>query len=351
MSSSDPPKLRVVSSDDADLKDMLDPAAQARDKLAQVVAANQKLASLAERIAELEVACIESDMGASQTASTLDMNPQDAVRLGTLIERKRALEDELNALLGASKEPNAEPEDQETRRENATDALQAWLDAPQVKDSKRAATLARVVLLMAVIILGWAAYVLHPAMLVLVIPIAAPISMFLRRGENTAWRRMGAKQRFELTGLPGPELWEEEPAATRLDEIRKELHALRNRPAEIPGPGPDEDELDARYAELTYEQVDVELNLQRALDAIGRSSLDDLDESELDALDKAAGASRARKRLDLVIRERDSLKRESEDRKDEVYQFLSSRGAAPAGGRADVAALSEALSGLPAGSA
>ena len=34
------------------------------------------------------------------------------------------------------------------------------------KDSKRAATLARVVLLMAVIILGWAAYVLHPAMLV-----------------------------------------------------------------------------------------------------------------------------------------------------------------------------------------
>ena len=228
-------------------------------------------------------------MGASQTASTLDMNPQDAVRLGTLIERKRALEDELNALLGAD-ENNAEPEDQETRREDASDALQAWLDAPQVKDSKRAAMLARVVLLMAVIILGWAAYVLHPAMLVLVIPIAAPISMFLRRGENTAWRRMGAKQRFELTGLPGPELWEEEPVATRLDEIRKELHALRNRPAEIRRA--DEDELDARYAELTYEQVDVELNLQRALDAIGRSSLDDLDEPELDALNKAAGASR-----------------------------------------------------------
>jgi hypothetical protein len=358
MSISETPKLRVVASnpdiDEPSLSEMLagdqvDPVSGAREQLAQVVDDNKKLAQQAERIAELEVTCIEADLAATQTAELLQMSPQDAVKLGTLLERKRGLEDELRALLGREEDTSAEPEDQETRRVRAIDALQAWLDAPTVKDSKRAATLARVVLLMAVIILGWAAYILHPAMLVLVIPVAAPISMFLQRGENTRWRRMGAKQRFEGTGLKGPTLWEEQPIRERLQELRQELDAIRKRTPGVPAPSAAHgDELDARYAELSYEQVDIDLNLQRAVDAAGRT-LEDLSDAELDALNNAAGASRARKRLEITQRERDALRRESESRKDEVFAFLSSRDAAPAGGRADVAALSEALSSLSPG--
>ena len=352
------PGLRLVQTEapartSDSLEELLDPVAEARNKLSDAVGAQRTLATLAEQIAELEVECIELDLSASQTSSILTLSPPEAARLGALLERKRVLEAELKALLGQSNDSDDSSDtDQETRQVNAIAALTDWLAAPHVKESTRAATLARVVLLMAVIILGWAAYVLHPAMLVLVIPIAAPISLMLRRGENTQWRRMGARQKFELTGLTPPDEWEDDAVQTRLSEIEKSLERSRNEAPQIPQGGSDEiegssaeDELDQRFAELSYEQVDIELNLQRALGAAGLQ-IDELSDEQLAAFDQAAAANRTRKRLDVVRKERDALKKETDDRKDQIFQFLSSRGAAPSGGRADVAALSEALSGL-----
>ena len=99
------------------------------------------------------------------------------------------------------------------------------------------------------------------------------------------------------------------------------------------------------FAELTYEQVDIDLTLERALRAAGLNP-DELDDAKLSALDRAAKAAQTRQQLEQVRKQRAALKQETERRKDDIFRFLSAQGFAPDGGRADVEALNDGLNAL-----
>lgn len=331
------PQLKLVA--DNTLTDDSDPIADARESLQLIVDGQRNTAQLDERMAALEVECIEADLAASQCASEHNLKPLDVVRLGTVLARQRALRTAL-----AEYEAPPQDEDREARLRQlsaATQALKDWLEAPKVKESKRTATLARIVMLMAVIIVSWFAWVLHWAVLVLLIPVVGPLSAMLHRGENTMWRRAGMRQRFEQSGLPVTHKWEDDDVARRLAELEAELKSLEAqepRPV-MPAGEPIEDE---HYTELTYESVDVELALERLGEETGLDTVT-LDTTTCDALVHAAKLAGARQRLTTLRQERDAVKRDVETRKDAIFRMLSAAGVAPEGGRADVASLSEGL--------
>jgi len=338
------PELRLVGGSRSDAEPLLNPADAAREQLTLVMDGQRQLAKLAAQVASLEVDCIEADVGVGQSAAGLQLSPQDAAKLGILLARKHALEQELAKIVG---KPESHQSDDELlpRLDEAIEALGAWLEAPHVKESKRAATLARVVLLMGTFIVGWAAYIFHPALMVLIIPVAGPISLILRRGENTQWRRMGAKQRYERSRQTEPHEWQEEAVMERLEELKKERHKRANRALTVADVKPNDEVLDERFAELTYEQVDIDLTLERALRAAGLNP-DELDDAKLSALDRAAKAAQTRQQLEQVRKQRAALKQETERRKDDIFRFLSAQGFAPDGGRADVEALNDGLNAL-----
>jgi hypothetical protein len=331
------PQLKLVA--DNTLTEDSDPIADGRESLQLIVSGQRDLAQLDDRLAALEVECIEADMAASQCARDNNLKPLDVVRIGTVLARQRALG---SALSEYEAEPQDDDRDAKLRQLTAaTQALSDWLHAPELKESKRTATLARIVMLMAVIIVGWFAWVLHWVVLVLLIPVVGPLSAMLHRGENTMWRRAGMRQRFEQSGLPVTHAWEGEPVAQHLAELEAQLKALEAReprPA-MPAGEPVQDE---RYTELTYESLDVELALERLGEETGFDTLG-LNTETCDTLVHAAKLAGARQRLTTLRQECDALKRDVETRKDGIFRMLSAAGVAPEGGRADVASLSEGL--------
>ncbi|MEM7404841.1 MAG: hypothetical protein AAF458_06075 [Pseudomonadota bacterium] len=330
-------------SDAAELPD--DPVARARAELQLCLAAQRDLSALSDDVAALEVECIEADLATGKSATGLDLSPQDAARLGTILSRRDALQAELQTLIGRKPADELSPDAQTARMEAGITALQNWLDAPHVQDSKKAATLARIVLLMATFIVGWGAWILHPALLLLLIPIAGPISLMLRRGENTEWRRMGARQKFEQTGLEIPAAWEQEPVEARVKTLSDQLERARSAPAQVEDITDEEARKDTRFAELSIEQVDIELALDKLLEKAG-VTLETLTDKQHAALEQAAAGARARQRLEQIRKQHETLKRENEDRKDGIYRMLSAEGVAPPEGRADIAALSAGISEL-----
>ena len=337
------PHLQLVS-DSADITTPTDELGDARESLKQIVEGQSSLVQLDERIAAVEVECIEADMAASQCATRFDMQPADVVRLGTVLSRQRALRE---ALAEYDAEPSTDDERENRLRQLRTgiEALSAWIEAPKIKDSKRTATLARVVLLMATLIIGGFAYVLDSwLVLILIIPIAGPISAMLQRGENTVWRRAGMQRRYEQSGLPVKFKWEEDAVAQRLTELEAELSEIEAREPKVQLPDEDLVE-DERYAELTYESVDLELTLERMRTETGVET-GTLDDETRETLIEAARLAGARQRLESVRNEREAVKRDVETRKDAIFALLSSNGLAPEGGRADVASLSEGLTKL-----
>ena len=340
------PDLRLVDNDAPPTEEILDPISNAREQLRSVAQAQQELLSLSEQVARLEVECIDVDIAIGATTAALSLSPQDAAKLGAVLARQETLEAELAQLVA---KPGVERTDDEAlpKLELGIEALKMWLEAPQVKDSKRAATLARIVLLMGIFIVGWAAYVFHPALMVLIIPVAGPISMILRRGENTQWRRMGAKQKFQQSGHAEPKTWEEGLVQERLAALQKEHDQRSNRGLKVADLQPDDTALDERFTALNYEQVDIDMALEQIHTSTG-VDIEALDETQRKALDKAAEAKRLRQRLEQTRQQRDTLRAESEQRKDDIYRLLSSNGVAPSGGRADLEALSAGLNELQA---
>ncbi len=184
-----------------------------RERLEQLASLENRLRGLRERECELEVECIMAEAALNRTGSEgpSERDVETAARVVLALEGKRALELELDAREGrvAEKTENARA---------AREALLAWISAPEEDSDHRLPPMVRNVLLGFCLAVLFAAFAIHLAFLILLAPMGA-ISALMWSGDDSGWRRVGAKRNFEAMGLAPPAVWEEGPVKDRIQAI------------------------------------------------------------------------------------------------------------------------------------
>ena len=288
----------------------------------------RRLEHLRERECELEVDCITADAavkhGRLEHFKSMDVNAAAAIVLS--LDRKRVLEAQLE-----SSEPGTE--DRTANLRVAGDALQAWLAAgdaapglpPAVRAGLALASLAAVC----------AALVVHLAFLVLLIPIGATMAM-MWSGNDTSWSRLGAKRRFEQTGLPAPAEWTTSAVSERLTGLQTSIDSVSTDLAAG-------QEQDVGQLNVDLEQVSQELATLLAAAGLGEKALDAGSERDLRLI---SGSYIARHELEQVKVSLASIGAESEAIRSDLYRYLARHGVGPFEGQADVQTLVAGLKQL-----
>jgi hypothetical protein len=310
-----------------------------RDRLASAAALEKEAKGLAERVAELEVDRIEFDLVAAREGGEHEgrLGFSDRAAVGELLERRNDVARRLGTLLGETS-PDEDEADTRVHVREGLDALTTWLDAPFQTTDKRIEKVVRVLMLAAVIAAGWGAYVYHWAVLALLVPVVAPLSALLNRGDDATWVRRGAERRFRGCGLAEPAEWEKDAVAARIVTLGKELELQELRIARpSANPEVDEQQVDTHFGELSMEQVEVNETLKAAL---ARFDLVEaaLDRALLASFASAAAASRVHNELQRVIQERVRLIQEAASHRDATWRVLNRWGAT--GGDASASAQS-----------
>jgi hypothetical protein len=319
--------------------------AELSDRLEVAVSLQGKADIMTAEIAELELAEIETSLKPRERPEGL--SPDELIQMGGLLERRDHLRQDVQGF-GANA---AKPVDENRRLQALVDAeasLTLWLYPPKKDEAKWPALGARILLLIATIAAIWGAITWHWAVLLLLIPVSAPIGLLLNRGDDKTWRRLGAKQRLERTGVDGPVDWEKDAVNARLASVAREVKLLEQRLAEAAMPklarAQDPEALDASYAELHLELVEVE---QQLAARVRRHKLDlDLEDKNspaLAAFTEAARTAGQRARLKELQRDRSRLSSEAAEVRDNIWRALRTQGYLEDNTSASAAALAEAI--------
>jgi hypothetical protein len=298
------------------------------ETLRTVRARERDVARLREREAGLEVECLMADAGARTVPPGVPpgLGPERTAAIGAALDRHRRLAEAL------AEQETARGTGTPSQREIAAGALEAWLEAPAVPEPARMKTIARAVLLVLVAAAIWGAIEIHPAILLVLAPVVVPLTLLLRSGENASWRRLGAKRRFEQTGIEPPRRWEEEAVRARLADLAEPRRRTGEAPAGEEG---------VALAEVTPEAVAEAQASVRA--RLAEAGIEALSEDAERWMAKLAAAARARAALEEVARERKEADDEAGAAREALFRYLALKGAAPPGGKADLAALEAAL--------
>ena len=306
------------------------------DELTQRLSYAQELQrqadQLTDRIAELEVSVIAAEVRPFPDLKSL--SPDDAANIGSLLVRQERLAGLLSAL-GPGDTTEVESDGNiAARLEEASSALDLWLHAPSESESKGAATGARLILLAATCAAIWGAIEYHPAVLALLIPVAAPIGLLLNRGDDKLWRRLGAKQRFTRTGVQPPREWDVDAVARRHEEIVQEMSTrerARERAAmlEIQSQS-DATEATDNFAELSMQLVEVTQRLTARAER-AKLDLDALTQDQRHILIEYGEQADSRSELEAQRKERARLSSEAGDIRDDIWRILNRRDCTPHG--------------------
>lgn len=296
-------------------------------------------------IAELELANIES--GLQDQPIPDGMSPDDVARIGELLVRRAELRDAV-ASFGKPKQPTVDRGRELSMLNEGIAALNLWLNPPAQDESKVAAHGARIVLLIIVALACWGAWVWHPILLALIIPVAAPIGLLLNRGDDKLWRRLGARRNFQRTGLDAPADWAIDPVQARHDALLAERSALESRIEADRNARAEREEalLHQDFAELQLELVETEQQLAAKSRRHGLELEEDNAGFEL--FRDAARIAGERRRLKVLKRERTRLVDEESAIRDAVWRSLRDRGVITEDGAADRESLQLALQRLRA---
>ena len=298
------------------------------EKLERAETLQTEADSLTDSIADLELQMIEAEM--RQNNPVLGLSPDEAGVIGDLLERQALLQ----AQLGATETQSEERQEDDLlspRLKEAHEALDLWLNAPSEPESKVAAHGARIFLLIATCGAIYGAIEYHPAVLALLIPIAAPIGLLLSRGEDKTWRRLGAKRRFDNTRVEPPKEWEVADVESRMSALSKQINNLEQAEARrLQAKQKAQDLSDKDYAELTVELVEVE---QMLYARCRRANVDPqaIDEEIREQLHLAALDVRANTDLNRQRKERTRLVNEASELSDAVWRTLNQHEATPGG--------------------
>jgi len=315
-----------------------------RGRIAALQAREHQIGTLRERKRSLEVECIAAEAAVRTAVPGTRPDPDHgtASEIVQSLDRRRALEDTLTALDQRFSATTDAGLGEMERLRGAQDALRAWLEAPQRRDLEHARRPLRIVLVAAIVATIVAAITIHPVLLLLVLPLG-PMSFLLRPGQDTEWRRMGAKQRFKESGLAGPGEWNERSVQSRVEELEAATDAASQQPA---GPAAEheamESELTAMAAQLSAEDEHIATLLAEA----GLDSEALLDEDFERRLRLLAQVHRSRHELALLT---GTLKEETADAdtvREGLRRYLTRQGETPSEGRADTTTLAAGLDRL-----
>ena len=199
--------------------------AELRERLDELRRRERQLRALRDRQFACEAECIAAGVALRRRgAERLTLDAATAREIAAALDRRRGLEERLARVHEGTKE-------ERDRLREAREALRLWLDAPQSGAGESTAGRMRKALLGVSLLVVVAALSVHLVLLVLLIPIAGAGSFLSWSGQDLAWRRMGARRRFEATRLARPERWEDPAVRERLAAIDALVAAREARDA------------------------------------------------------------------------------------------------------------------------
>ena len=304
-------------------------------KLAELRGLAERLEVLRAKRTDLEVERIvaRTALRAARIGSVPEVAGGGAAAIVDALDRIRRLESRSSARLATAGAGSRE--ELIARLRAGEEALGAWLDAE--RDGAGAASggrIARQALLAACLAIVALALAVHLAFLVLLVPVGGAMSFLLWTGQDRAWRRVGARRRFERLRLEAPRAWTDDAVRERRRALARIAEQVRERASAPGGEGA------AEEPELPGADLDaVRAELHDALAAAGLDA-DRLDGPAEAALRAIARVHRAERALKEVVEEMAGEREHADAVREPIYRAPARDAAAPPDG--------DAGAGLPA---
>lgn len=313
------------------------PAGQAgsESKLVELRGHEERMHALRNRRIDLEVERIvaTTELRTMRTEAGAEIPGAAASSVIDALDRLRSLESRRAALLASAGGDDDTREALLKRLQAGTDALGTWLDADRARAESRGMRIAMLGLLLACLAIVAIAATVHLALLVLLVPVGGAMSFLLWTGQDRAWRRMGARRRFESLRLELPSTWTEDAVRMRLRALSLAAEGLQRR--ETDG-GDEEVDENPAIAPDDLEVARSELRAALAGAGLPGDSVDETTEWRLRAVARAWRAGRA---LRGVAEDLSGERAGADAIRESIYRDLSRAGAAPPDGDASVDAL------------
>ena len=268
------------------------------------------------------------------TDSDLEVAGADAAAIVEALDRLRRLDSRNSAHLALAGAGVRSHDELLERLRAGNDALGAWLEAGRedtgASSARRIAWQALFAVCLVVLAL---AFMIHLAFLVLLVPVGGAMSFLLWTGQDRAWRRVGARRRFERLGLETPATWTEAAVRERRSALARIAERIRERASTADSENPVAEE----------ERVHGELDAARAdlQDAFAAAGFDEerLDEPAEAALRAIARVYRAEQALQGVVEEMAGERDGAGTIRESLYRSLAREGEAARDGDASADAL------------
>lgn len=354
--------------------DEIDPLEHCLELLDQLRTHEKALDGIASDAARVEVEALAADVAVKTGLgkSQPNISPSKAAEVIGLLRRVRARDNEASP-------PPAVSSQERGQLDVASRALRDWLEAPSLSTGPQTTHLvARSIVLVLVVGVLWASVQVHAAFLLLIPPIAVPLSILLRSGDDVRWRRVGAKRNFDRTGLAPPAEWKAEAVTARAEELEAALAQIEPAAVNLPRPNEDRhvsgeavedmhdlsvalgdrhdgtafgDALGDRHAVTDGHEdaPDGQDPVDQLIDAVarlrlagGRSGYDIAPDVEV-WLETLSTAYRAKQTLESLQRKRGVALEGASEARETIFRFLARRGEAPPDGAASADALESGL--------
>lgn len=310
-------------------------------KLAELRGHEERLDTLRAKRTDLEVERIvaRTALRAARIGSEPEVTGGDAAAIVDALDRIRRLESQSSARFATA---GAGSHDELIERLRAGDeALGAWLDAERDEaGASSGGRIARQALLVACLAVVALALAVHLAFLVLLVPVGGAMSFLLWTGQDRAWRRIGARRRFERLRLEAPAAWTDYAVRERRRALVRIAEQVRGR-ASAPGSEGTVEEPERPGADLDAARSE----LQDALAAAGLDA-DRLGGPAEAALRAIARVHRAEQALKEVVEEMAGEREHADAIREPLYRGLARDAAAASDGDASARSLATGMENL-----
>ena len=303
--------------------------------LLELRAHEERLNALRARRIDLEVERIvaESELRAVRADSARDIPGASAGTVIDALDRLRRLESTRAAHVAFINTGARSHEELLQRLQAGDDTLGAWLGADREGAGAGGQRTAKRVLLLFCFAILALAFAVHLAFLVLLVPVGGAMSFLLWTGQDRAWRRMGARRRYESLRLEVPAAWTEDAVRERRDALSLVAERVRERES---APGEEDDK--AEETRLSADLDTARTGLHEALAAAGLAH-DRLDQSTEARMRALARAWRAEQALQGIVEDLAGERAGAGEIRESIYRKLAREGEASPDGDASIDAL------------
>ena len=282
---------------------------------------------------EVERIVAESELRAVRADSARDIPGASAGTVIDALDRLRRLESTRAAHVAFIDTGARSHEELLQRLQAGDDALGAWLGSDREGAGAGGQRTAKRVLLLFCFAILALALAVHLAFLVLLVPVGGAMSFLLWTGQDRAWRRMGARRRFESLRLEVPAAWTEDAVRERRDALSLVAERVRERES---APGDEDDK--AEKTRLSADLDTARSDLHEALAAAGLAH-DRFDQSTEARMRALARAWRAEQALQGIVEDLAGERAGAGEIRESIYRKLAREGEASPDGDASVDAL------------